>query len=100
MLRQGGHHVNSWSLSGSSVRPTIDEALGQQAIEERPFLRQLADDRVLALLRVHVDVAVRDVQVAAEHERAVPRAATRPACAMSASRNRIFAAKSLPPFGT
>ena len=61
--------------------------------------RQLPDRPRLALLRVHVDVGARDVEVAAEQHRRAglpPRAAN----SRSASRNRIFASKSLPPLGT
>ena len=54
----------------------------------------------LPLLRVHVHVGARDVQVAAQDERRGPSAATRRRSSSIASRNRIFAGKSLPPFGT
>ena len=99
MLRHGGHQVKSPSLSGSKARAEIHQAAAENALDERALLRKLADRPRFPLFRVHVHVGARDVHVAAEHERAA-RGLKRRAYASSASRNRILAGKSLPPFGT
>ena len=69
MFRHGAHQVNSWSFSGSSARPHVDQAVGDDPFEQFALVRELADRVRLALLRMHVDVGARDVQVAAEDER-------------------------------
>ena len=100
MLRHGAHHVNIWSLSGSSARPTSTRPCADDPLELLALLRQLADRAWLALLRMHVHVGARDVQVAADHERDARAVQLLGANCSSAARKRILAGKSLPPFGT
>ena len=100
MLRHGAHHVNSSVVVGIERAADVDEAVADDALEQRALLRQLADRRRLALLRMHVHVRARDVEVAAQDQRAPVGLRRRRRTASSASRKRIFAAKSLPPFGT
>ncbi len=69
-LRHGAHQVNKLSLSGSSVAPDVDQAAAEDALEEVPLLRALADRVPLALLRVNVAIRASDVQIAADHQRA------------------------------
>ena len=47
----------------------VDEAAADDPLEQRALLRQLADRARLSLLRVHVALGARDIQVAAEDER-------------------------------
>ena len=100
MLRHGAHQVNRSAFSGSKRAVHVDEAAAEDPLDQRALLGQLADAARLALLGMHVDVGARDVQVAAEHERPCRRRASSAANASSASRKRILAGKSLPPFGT
>ena len=65
MLRHGGHQVNSSSLSGIERAADVHEPAADDPLEQRALLRQLADRARLALLRMHVALGARDVQVAA-----------------------------------
>jgi hypothetical protein len=98
MLRHGAHHVNRLVVVGLERAADVDEPAADDPLEQRALLGQLADRARLALLRVHVHVGARDVQVAADDQR--PGARRSAANCSSAARKRIFAGKSLPPFGT
>jgi len=67
MSRHGGHQVKRLALSGSSAAD-VGEPGGEQRLEELALFGTLADGAGLALARMHVHVAARDVDVAAEHE--------------------------------
>ena len=66
--RQGAHHVNSRSLSGSKRRGEVHEAAVEDAREHGLLFRRLAGLRGLAQLGMDVAGLQRDVEVAAEQE--------------------------------
>ena len=68
MLRHGGHQVKRRVVVRIEGAADIDQVLAQQRVEELALLGALADDAGLALARMHIHVAARDVDVAAEHE--------------------------------
>src|SRR6185436_18008420 len=68
-------HVAPWRPPGEEPRvfrvertADVGEPGGEQRLEKLALLGALADDAGLALARVHVEVAARDVDVAAKHE--------------------------------
>ena len=78
----------------------VDEAAADDALDERALLRKLADARAAC-----APSDARPSRCARRSDRrtaraAIPRPRTPPANASSASRKRILAGKSLPPFGT
>ena len=101
MLRHGAHQVNSCVVVGVERAADVDEAAREmiRSSSSRSSGSWPMAPR-LALLRVHVHVGARDVQVAAEDERPRPRPCAPRRSASIASRKRILAGKSLPPFGT
>ena len=100
MLRHGAHQVKRPSLSGSTRAPEVDEAAADDPLDERALLRQLADRARLPFLRMDVPVGARDVHVAAQDAARARPAGNDAAYPSIASRKRILAGKSLPPFGT
>ena len=96
MLRHGAHHVNIWSLSGSSARPDVHQSVPDDPFELRPLLGQLADRVRLPLLGMHVHLGPRDVEIAADHQRALVARASAANCSSAAEeahlRRKILAA--------
>ena len=80
--------------------PDVHQTPADEALDEGALFRQLPDGARLAFLRMDVPLGPRHVQIAAQDQRARSAARKLSANASSASRNFIFAGKSLPPFGT
>ena len=69
MFRHGAHHENIESASGASVRPTSTRPRPSSRSNMRALVGTLADDAWLPLLRMQIQIGMRDVQIAADHER-------------------------------
>src|SRR5436190_24339902 len=63
--RPPGEEPGVFGVEGAA---DVAEAGSKQRLEELALLGALADDAGLALARVHVEVAARNVDVAADHE--------------------------------
>jgi hypothetical protein len=87
-FRHGAHQMKRASSSGCSAGE-VDEAAPQDAREDLALLLPLSYGARLALLRVHVAVGARDIEVAAERELSPARVLS-PTHASSASRKRIL----------
>ena len=79
-------------MSGSIARPDVHQALADQPAQEGPLVLPLADHARLELLRVHVPVRERDVQISGDDEPAPGRANLPRPAAERPSRNRSLAA--------
>ena len=98
MFRHGAHHVNRRSLSGSTCRPTSTSpcpsifSISSRSSGSCPTIGLRSTGCT--------STNVRATLKSPHSTRCFPLACSAPAHASSSRKNTIFAAKSLPPFGT